>query len=110
MSIHYLLNLPYECSDEDLKKAYKTELYKLHPDKSKKDTINSYLVLRKAYEEYITNKSDENFFLLCPLNKINVTVCRCGTSYDQRNIKYDRVECETCSCYIRVTTNLHSLT
>jgi hypothetical protein len=109
MSLHFLLGLPYNVSEEVLEKTYKRNIVETHPDRSKKDTKDLYYRIRKAYEDYKHNLTNENFFLECSVNEVDTIICRCGTTFDKYNLVYDKIECETCSCFLIVTEDLKSI-
>ncbi|WUR03658.1 uncharacterized protein VNE69_05247 [Vairimorpha necatrix] len=102
MSIHFLLKLPYDCSEDLLEKSYKKKIIELHPDRSKKNTLDQYYEIRKAYNKYKNNLLDDNFYLQCFIEDVDTLICRCGTYFDRSNLVHDRIECETCSCFIIV--------
>lgn len=106
MSLHFLLGLPYNVDEEILEKTYKRKLVEAHPDRSKKDTKDFYYMIKKAYLDHKENLINENFFLECFVDEVNIIVCRCGTLFDKSNLVYDKVECETCSCFVIVKENL----
>lgn len=104
MSIHFLLGLPYDVEKEKLKKVYKKKLLSLHPDRSKSDTTFEFLQLKNEYYLFEKNNSyNENFVLKCKIEDVNNIKCRCGTFYDICNKNNNKIECETCSCYILIS-------
>lgn len=106
MSLHFLLGLPYNVNDEILEKTYKRKIVETHPDRSKKDTKDLYYRIRKAYEDYKQNLTNENFFLECFVDEVDTIICRCGTPFDKSNIVYDKIDCETCSCFLVLSRDL----
>ncbi|EOB12158.1 hypothetical protein NBO_508g0009 [Nosema bombycis CQ1] len=102
MSLHFHLNLNFDATKEEIEIAYKKYLIKNHPDRSKKDTLELYLGIKREYERYKKNLTDENFYISCLPNEIQKVVCRCGSYFQECLIEGNKIECECCSCYIIV--------
>lgn len=102
MSLHFFLNLRYDATHEEIEMAYKKYLVRHHPDKSKRDTLNLYLNIKREYEKYKNNISDDNFYLCCFPGEVSSVFCRCGSPFLLDNLVANKIECECCSCYIIV--------
>ncbi|KAI5134836.1 hypothetical protein NEAUS04_1362 [Nematocida ausubeli] len=54
---HRVLNLPKECTKEDIRKSYKKLAVKVHPDRnSHPNASEAFIILQKAYEDLIEDR------------------------------------------------------